>query len=74
MGFYDRDRGVWVSSDNGVVVNLFGYGLDGIVDALDADGDDQPDDLNGNGFFSDEVAGLDDTRNIYRIPHSGDQP
>ena len=60
VGYYDRDRGVWVPSDNGVVVKLLDTNSDGVVDALDADGDDQPDDLNSNGSFSDEVTGLDD--------------
>ena len=61
VGYYDRDRGVWVPSDNGVVVKLLDTDSDGIVDALDANGDDQPDDLNSNGSFSDEVKGLDDS-------------
>ena len=61
VGYYDRDRGVWVPSDNGVVVKLLDTDSDGIVDALDADGDDQPDDLNSDGSFNDEVAGLEDT-------------
>ncbi len=61
VGYYDRDKGVWVPSDNGVVVKLLDtVGSDGVVDALDATGDDQPDDLNENGSFSDEVMGLDD--------------
>ncbi|RLB81142.1 MAG: sugar-binding protein, partial [Deltaproteobacteria bacterium] len=60
VGYYDRDRGVWVPSDNGVVVKLLDTDIDGIVDALDADGDDLPDDLNNNGSFNDEVTGLDD--------------
>jgi len=60
VGYYDRDRGVWIPSDNGVVVKLLDTNTDGIVDALDADGDDQPDDFNENGLFSDEVTGLDD--------------
>ena len=64
-GYYDRDRGVWVPSDNGVVVRLLDMDNDGIVDALDADGDGQPDILNGGGegeggSFSDEVIGLSD--------------
>ncbi|MBW1738671.1 MAG: hypothetical protein JRJ69_14260, partial [Deltaproteobacteria bacterium] len=59
VGFYDRDRGTWVPSDNGVVVRLLDTDADGIVDALDADGDNQPDDLNNDGLFSDEVKGLD---------------
>ena len=61
VGYYDRDRGVWVPSDNGVVVKLLDTDSDGIVDALDANGDNQPDDLNSNGSFSDEVKGLDDS-------------
>ncbi|MFC1858390.1 PKD domain-containing protein, partial [Thermodesulfobacteriota bacterium] len=44
-GYYDRDRGVWVAAENGVVVRLLDRDDDGTVDALDADGDDQPDDL-----------------------------
>jgi RHS repeat-associated protein len=60
VGYYDLDRGVWVPSDNGVVVKLLDTDSDGIVDALDADGDNQPNDLNNNGSFSDEVKGLDD--------------
>lgn len=60
VGYYDRDRGVWVPSDNGKVVRLLDMNGDGVVDALDATGDNLPDDLNGNGFFSDEVQGLND--------------
>ncbi len=60
VGYYDRDRGVWVPSNNGVVVKLLDTDSDGIVDALDTDGDAQPDDLNSNGSFSDEVTGLGD--------------
>ena len=60
VGYYDRDRGVWVPSENGVVVKLLDENSDGIVDALDADGDDIADDLDEDGFFDDEVIGLDD--------------
>ena len=62
VGYYDRDRGVWVPSDNGVVVKLLDTDSDGIVDALDADGDDQPDNLNENGEFTDEVKGLENSQ------------
>ena len=61
VGYYDRDRGVWVPSENGVVVRLLDTDSNGIVDALDADGDDQPDDLNDDGSFADEVIGLEDS-------------
>jgi hypothetical protein len=61
-GFYNRDRALWEPSDNGVVVKLLDTNTDTIVDALDADGDDQPDDLNNNGSFSDEVMGLEDSQ------------
>jgi len=61
VGYYDRDKGVWVPSDNGVVVRILDTDSDGVVDALDADGDDQPDDLNGDGFLNDEVVGLEDS-------------
>ncbi|NNL42149.1 MAG: tandem-95 repeat protein, partial [Desulfobacterales bacterium] len=39
-GYYDRDQGVWVPFDNGLVVRLLDTSGDGTVDALDADGDD----------------------------------
>ncbi len=58
VGYYDRDRGVWVPSDNGLVVRLLDTNGDGIVDAMDANNDGQPDDLNSNGSISDEVMGL----------------
>ena len=58
VGYYDRDKGIWVPSENGVVVKLLDVGGNGIVDALDADGDGGPDDLNGDGFYIDEVKGL----------------
>ena len=58
VGYYDRDRGVWVPSQNGVVVKLLDIDSDGVVDALDIDGDDQPDVINGEEFI-DEVIGLD---------------
>jgi len=60
VGYYDRDRGFWVPSDNGLVVKLLDTDSDTIVDALDATGDDQPDDLNSDGSYSDEVTGLND--------------
>jgi RHS repeat-associated protein len=60
VGYYDRDKGEWIPSDNGIVVKLLDTDTNGIVDALDADGDDQPDDINENGSFRDEVTGLDD--------------
>ncbi|MCI5163167.1 MAG: hypothetical protein D3917_14345, partial [Candidatus Electrothrix sp. AX5] len=61
VGYYDRDRGVWVPSENGVVVKLLDTDSDGVVDALDADGDGQPNDLNNDGSFADEVTGLEDS-------------
>ena len=61
MGYYDRDRGFWVPYENGVVVQLMDTDSNGIVDALDADGNGQPNDLNNNGSFSDEVKGLGDS-------------
>ncbi len=60
VGSYDRDRGVWIAEENGVVVRLLDTDSDGIVDALDADGDDLPDDLDADGNYTDEVEGLGD--------------
>lgn len=68
VGYYDRDRGVWVPSDNGIVVRLLDTNGDGIVDALDSNGNGQPDDLNANGSFSDEVTGLINPLNPQRYP------
>jgi YD repeat-containing protein len=61
VGYYDRDRGVWVASDNGRVVKLLDLNADGTVDALDSNGDGNPDDLNNNQDYSDEVKGLNDS-------------
>ena len=62
VGFYDRDRGVWVPEKNGRVVKLLDTDTDNVVDALDADGDNLPDDLNANGSFIDEVKGLENAQ------------
>ncbi|MDF1556377.1 MAG: putative metal-binding motif-containing protein, partial [Deferrisomatales bacterium] len=61
VGYYDRERAVWVPSDNGVVVKLLDTDSDDVVDALDSNGDDLADDLDGDGSFSDEVMGLEDS-------------
>jgi RHS repeat-associated protein len=60
VGYYDKNLGEWVGSDNGIVVRLLDTNGNGKIDALDADGDGQPDDLNGNADFSDEVIGIQD--------------
>ncbi|MCP4638879.1 MAG: hypothetical protein GY851_00525, partial [bacterium] len=60
VGYYDRDRGVWTPSKNGVVVQLLDVDADGAVDALDASGDGVADDLDNDGLFIDEVEGLED--------------
>ncbi|MBT4026280.1 RHS repeat-associated core domain-containing protein [Desulfobacula sp.] len=60
VGYYDRDEGVWKPSDNGIVVKLLDTDYDGIVDAIDTTGDGNPNDLNNNDSFNDEVTGLDD--------------
>jgi RHS repeat-associated protein len=60
VGYYDRDRGVWIPSDNGVVVKLLDTDSDSIVDALDENGDNLPDDLDGDGAYRDEIEGLND--------------
>ncbi|CAA6801210.1 MAG: odd Oz/ten-m homolog 4 [uncultured Sulfurovum sp.] len=60
VGYYDRNAGVWKASDNGVVVKLLDTDGDGKVDGLDANGSDTPNDLNGDGSFLDEVAGIVD--------------
>jgi RHS repeat-associated protein len=42
VGYYDRDRAVWVPSNNGIVVRLLDTNGDGIVDAFDNTGDGNP--------------------------------
>jgi len=61
VGYYNWDKAVWIPSENGRIVALLDMDSDGIVDSLDVDGDGQPDDLNANGFFNDEVTGLEDS-------------
>ncbi|MGA1841212.1 MAG: hypothetical protein ACMUIU_11355, partial [bacterium] len=60
VGFYDRERALWVPCRNGIIVTLLDTNGDDIVDALDADGDGIPDDINDNGSFADDVLGLHD--------------
>jgi len=62
VGYYDRDKGVWVPSENGVVVQLLDTNADGLVDALDADGDGASDDLDGDGSFASEIKGFSDSQ------------
>jgi len=46
VGYYDRGKGVWMASDNGVVVRLLDTNGDGVVDALDTVGDGLPHETN----------------------------
>ncbi|MDR0408418.1 MAG: Ig-like domain-containing protein, partial [Campylobacteraceae bacterium] len=63
VGYYDRNKGEWIGSENGIVIRLLDINGDGIIDALDSNNDGEPDDLNDDGDFSDEVAGLQDNIN-----------
>ncbi|MDO8963282.1 MAG: carboxypeptidase regulatory-like domain-containing protein, partial [Coriobacteriia bacterium] len=72
-GFFDRDRGVWVPDDDGVVVCMLDADGDGVTDALDANGDGIADDLTGDGSTADEVVGLTGPRfapgaRLWRVP------
>ncbi|TAN43224.1 MAG: hypothetical protein EPN22_10370 [Nitrospirae bacterium] len=60
VGYYDRERAVWVAEEDGVIVKLLDTNGDGIVDAVDSNGDGLPDDLNANGLYNDEASGLND--------------
>ena len=60
VGYYDRNKGEWVCSDNGIVIQLLDTDGDGVIDALDSDGDGEPNDLDSDGVFSDEVKGIID--------------
>jgi len=59
VGYYDRQQGVWIASDDGRVVKLLDTDSNGVIDALDADGDDLADDLDKDGSFADEVFGVE---------------
>lgn len=72
VGYYDRDKGVWVPSENGVVVELLDTNLDGVVDALDSDGDGDPDDLDQDGLFLDEIKGLENPKDYTPEPLTGE--
>ena len=61
VGFYDRDKGVWIPLENGKVIELLDSDADGQIDSLDATGDGVADDLDSDGFFEDEVDGLQDS-------------
>ncbi len=58
VGYYDRDRGVWVPSDNGFVVRLLDADSNGVVDGLDGTGDGEADDIDGDHETADEVEGV----------------
>jgi len=60
VGYYDRNQGKWIGSENGAVVQLLDTDNDGKVDALDSTGDGQPNDIGGNGDTRNEVAGIAD--------------
>ena len=51
LGYYDRDKGVWIATENGMVVRLLDTDNDGVVDAVDTNDDNIADDLNGNRSF-----------------------
>jgi RHS repeat-associated protein len=52
VGYYDRDRGLWVPIDNGVVVRLLAYyNTEGIADSIDT---------NEDGIPEERVPGLSD--------------
>ncbi|MFZ9889983.1 MAG: hypothetical protein ACO3JL_21005, partial [Myxococcota bacterium] len=54
FGYYDRDLAAWNPQPDGVVVELLDSDQDTFVDALDASGDGQPDDLGCAGTFTSE--------------------
>lgn len=58
IGYYSYQKAKWIASKNGVVVKLLDSDGDGNVDGVDATGDDVADDLNNDGFTSDEVSGI----------------
>lgn len=39
LGYYDRCKGKWIPADNGVAVRRLDESGDGVVDAMDTDGD-----------------------------------
>ncbi|QFR48818.1 DUF5011 domain-containing protein [Sulfurimonas lithotrophica] len=63
VGYYDRNKGKWIGSENGVVVELLDTDGDGVIDALDSTGDGQANDIDGDGLTEDEVTGIKDNPN-----------
>ncbi|WP_125779213.1 DUF1566 domain-containing protein [Pseudoalteromonas rubra] len=59
IGYYDRQEAKWKASENGVVVKLLDTNGDGKIDGVDYTGDDQPDDIDGDGSVSDESKGIE---------------
>ncbi|MDH5528240.1 MAG: HYR domain-containing protein, partial [Nitrospirota bacterium] len=58
VGYYSLVKAQWIPEQDGVIVMLLDTNADGIVDGLDFTGDGLPDDLNGDGLTTDEVAGV----------------
>ena len=77
LGYYNEKTGQWEAYDNGVVIKLLDRDSDGQVDSLDSTGDGIADDLNNDGNFDDEVAGIKDNVNYqvgqsysrFEVPH-----
>lgn len=77
LGYYNEKTGQWEAYENGVVIKLLDRDSDGQVDSLDSTGDGIADDLNNDGSFDDEVAGLKDNVNYqagqsysrFEVPH-----
>jgi len=62
VGYYDRKEATWKPMPDGVVVRLLDTNGDTKIDAVDADGDGLPNDLDGDGAVNDETAGLDQAK------------
>ena len=65
VGYYDREMATWIPTPNGRVVELLDTDGDTIIDAVDGTGDGEPDDLTGDGGFSDEIAGVADAKGFF---------
>uniref|UniRef100_UPI001891A36C Lcl domain-containing protein n=1 Tax=Pseudoalteromonas sp. PPB1 TaxID=2756136 RepID=UPI001891A36C len=59
IGYYDRQEAKWKASENGVVVRLLDTNGDGEIDGVDYTGDEQPDDIDGDGSVADESKGIE---------------
>jgi RHS repeat-associated protein len=73
VGSYNRDKGVWIPEKNGLIVRLLhiddGTTPSNVVNAIDSNGDYQPDSLDASGLDDPEKFHPDDTYCRIEVTH-----